>query len=612
MGADNYEDIKNYKNIDKVNYIYEINDSILSCETFDFSNQSSKIMFEILALVLAVIVVTSIYCIKNSFSISVSEKLKTYGMLSSIGATKKQIRKSVKNEAMLLASIGIPIGVLFGIVIVWALVKLSNLILAQYLDELMPVSDVYFAIKISIPAILLSIILSLVTVYLSAYSSARKAGKVAPVELMRNSQKIKISKKSLKVPAPVSKIFKIGGVIAYKNLKRNKKKYKTTVVSITISIILFISMGTFGALISGMFDGLKQIASTDYNIQVVSGQDDTQILNLSEDQIKRISSLKDVEEKYMLYESESIKITDESKISDAAKEKMGVNMSSNIGVYALDSSSFEKYAEKVHADYKSVKNKAILIDNIKSFKQNDNSSENNNLNYEIGDEIEGTCGENSVSIPIGARANVLPYGREIGVGSYLVVDINEFDNLKFDLVSIAIKTNDADGVQTAIERIAPNVHVNGDDQGMFEIMEAMQLVVDVFKYSFLAIVVLIGVTNIFNVLASSIELRRREFAVLKSIGMTKKEFNKMINLETLFYGTKSLIIGVFVGLIISGIFNMLFKLVGIFLGVQSYNPIKEIVICIVAVYALIFTIMRCSIRKINKKNIIETIREDNI
>ena len=139
---------------------------------------------------------------------------------------------------------------------------------------------------------------------------------------------------------------------------------------------------------------------------------------------------------------------------------------------------------------------------------------------------------------------------------------------------------------------------------------AMRLIFEIFLYGFITVISLIGVTNIFNTITSNMELRKREFASLKSIGMTKKEFNRMINLETIFYSVKSLIYGIALGLVGTFIFYKAFSIKD---GLDKlYIPVKPIIISVLAVFILVFIIMRYSMSKINKQNTIETIRNENI
>ena len=129
--------------------------------------------------------------------------------------------------------------------------------------------------------------------------------------------------------------------------------------------------------------------------------------------------------------------------------------------------------------------------------------------------------------------------------------------------------------------------------------KAMVLVIKIFLYGFIAVITLIGVTNIFNTITSNMELRQTEFAMLKSIGMTKKEFNS----------TKALIYGIVLGLL--GTFA-LYKAFSVKISERMYIPIQPIIISIIAVFILVFIIMKYSMGKINKQNTIETIRNENI
>ena len=144
---------------------------------------------------------------------------------------------------------------------------------------------------------------------------------------------------------------------------------------------------------------------------------------------------------------------------------------------------------------------------------------------------------------------------------------------------------------------------------MAKTQSAIWLVISIFLYGFIAVISLIGITNIFNTITTNMELRQKEFANLKSIGMTKKEFNRMIRLESVLYGGKALIIGIPIGI---GLSYLLFKSFGIGYEMTYELPLKAIGISIIAVVVLIWVIMRFSLKKINKQNIIETIRKDNI
>ena len=138
---------------------------------------------------------------------------------------------------------------------------------------------------------------------------------------------------------------------------------------------------------------------------------------------------------------------------------------------------------------------------------------------------------------------------------------------------------------------------------------AIRTVIYIFVYGFIAVITLIGVTNIFNTITTNMLLRSKEFAMLKSVGMTAKEFNNMIRLESIFYGLKSLIIGLPIGLLLS---YALYKGFGTSMEITYQIPWASIGIAVLFVFIIVFITMKYSLNKINKQNIIETIRNDNI
>ena len=143
-------------------------------------------------------------------------------------------------EGFILGIIGIPLGILSGIFAIYILVNVVNYILKDYVS-----SGTLLTYGISWTAIVVSIIVSVVTIWLSCRRSAKKASKITPIEAIRSSEDVKLKAKKIKCPKIITKIFKTGGEIAYKNLKRSRKKYRTTVISIIVSIAIFISISSF-------------------------------------------------------------------------------------------------------------------------------------------------------------------------------------------------------------------------------------------------------------------------------------------------------------------------------------------------------------------------------
>ena len=581
-------------------YRYSINYEILKWESFNtnLGDSSLNMMIAIAIIVIAIIILTSVYCIKNTFSISLTEKIKMYGMLSSIGATKKQIKKSVIQEGMILSLIGIPVGILVGILLVYILVIAVRGALSGILDIVV--------FKITLLPILISIILGIVTVYLSCLSVARKAKKITPLEAIKSSNDIKIKSKKIKSPKIIKKIFGVGGVIAYKNLKRSKKKYRTTVISIAMSVFVFIASST---LINYAFEAMGgYYKDYDYNIKFSSTSSDGQ-------ELKQILNDENFSNYTLLYKTNSIlKITDMSKLSEFGKtvfieNDLYKNNEIPVEIYGLNSEDFKEYLEKLGVDYDKNKDKAVLLDYYSLYKEG-KTIKNRLLTYSPNDSISGNVEDKEFNVSISKITETVPDGLE---GTYfysavIVLNVDEYGN-NFNFVPNMLTTNseEPDDLAKRSQKYDNMYVTNIASEVRF--YDSVRLVVYIFAYGFIGIITLIGVTNIFNTLTSNIDLRQREFAMLKSIGMTKKEFNKMINLETLFYSLKALIFGIVLGLIAS------FAIYKAFAQSLDYGfkiPMQAILISILFVFVIVFIIMKFAIGKINKQNIIDTIRKENI
>ncbi len=602
-----------------------INHELLRWEVFAFSDNTLAMLYSVIVVVVIIILFTSVFCIRNSFAISTTEKIKMYGMLSSIGATKKQIKKSVIFEALMLGLVGIPLGILSGILAVWVLLQIVNSLLGP--GALLAYTD-GILFKVSIIPIILSIVLGFLTVYLSAMSSAKKASKVSPIEQLRNAKDIKINSKKLKTPKIISKVFKVGGVLAYKNLKRSKKKYRTTVVSLAVSISIFIAMNAFLHNALGMAG--RYYEDYDYNI-VISTQYPHVI---SEEELSQIKAVGNIKESYVLYESMKnyIEISDLDKVvyQDEISEEIKMDPKTGnaildskgdvittgrkymgLEVVALDSESFASYAKKIGSSYEKVKGTGILCDTYAYYENSvGNTIEERVYNYKKGENIVGSYNKKEVSILVGEISKIKPYGYENYSyhGGYLVVEYGKHSEFNFEPKFVTIESDKPEQASKEIEKLNLSIHVrNMEEEVQGE--RSMVIVINIFLYGFITVISLIGVTNIFNTITSNMELRQKEFAMLKSIGMTKREFNRMINLETVFYGTKSLIYGIVLGLLAT---FALYKSFAVKIDSGMYVPVNAIMISVVLVFILVFVIMRYSLGKINKQNTIETIRNENV
>ena len=578
-------------------YNYVINDNLLRWEIFNFSDTTTSMLIKVVSIVILIIIGTSIFVIRNAFAISTTEKTKMIGMLKSIGATKKQIKKSIVTEGMILGIIAIPLGILSGILADYILVIIVNLLVGDFMFGDM--NGMVF--KVSFIAILVSIILGFITIYLSSLASTKKASKISPIESIRGSNNYNVKAKKLRTPFIIKKLFKTGGVVAYKNLKRSSKKYRTTVISLVVSILVFITMNTFinyGFSLSNMY-----YTDIDYNIMIYSYE---------EKDVSKILSLDNIQKYTKLSNGKAI-IIDKKYLSKLGEEVAGKYIDDvTIMIYVFDETSFKNYIEKLNLKYEDYKDKVIFNDYFL------NSTEEGRkydrfLTYNINDTITGTIENDNINIKIDYITSILPDGTEnfyVDGGMIFVSENYYKEHIGGNLIpqSITIKSNNAEQFEKDFNNLKLNANLTNIEQ-MMKQNKSMILVISIFLYGFITVITLIGVTNIFNTITTNMELRQKEFAMLKSIGMTKKEFNRMINLETLFYSTKSLVIGIVLGIL--GSFGI-YKAFATAFDNGFKIPLVPIVISIIAVFILVFFIMRFSLKKINKQNIIETIRNDNI
>lgn len=607
----------------KYNY-FSVNTSLLSYKGYALSDNSLQMFFTLAAIIIAIVIVASVFVIRNSFAISITEKTKLYGMLSSVGATSRQIRHNVLFEGFALALIGIPLGILLGVGVVAILIQLLNMLLVDMLN------GTSFVYSVPVFAIVLAVALSLLTILFSTLGSAFRASRIAPVEAVRGNNDIKIKKKqkAYKCPSFIKKLFGMGGEIAYKNLKRSKKKYRTTVISIVVSVAVFIAVSSFiqyGTEYSskyyhevdynlsvdrmGLYSDFDEMVSDYENLSELDGVKNCRLEGVLGGYIKRTDELKDV-------------LTDDASIYNFTSAESDFYY---LELLAFDDVTYKQKLKELGLDYNEVKDKGILINNFEYLDENEHLQKGElfkadkvkSLNVRESNDPAYEEYYKSADIEIAKVYNTTPealkYFRPSESDVYLLVSLDTLkNNYDIDYLSegIYINAENANELEETISNLDGGQEFSVYNvEKMANMYNAMTLVISIFAYGFIIVISLIGVTNIFNTITTNMRLRSKEFAMLKSIGMTKREFNRMIRLESLFYGVKSLIIGIPLGLLAGmGIF-MAFSMN---LATDFVVPYTAIAISIVFVFAVVWLIMRFSISKVQKQNIIETIRNDNI
>ena len=593
----------------------------------NLSNNSLVAIYSIAGIVIAIIVVSSAFVIRNSFSISVSEKTKQYGMMASVGATSKQVRKSVLFEALFIGLIGIPIGILCGIIAIVVLIWLLNTLLQG-------IETIEFVYALPVEAILITVAMSGITIFLSAIIPSIRASKITPIEAIRESKDIKIKAKKIKTSKLTKKIFGIGGVIAAKNLKRSRKKYRTTVISLVVSITIFIALSSF------LQDGMKMTGyyydEQNYNVEIYKNIN-SNVLYLSEENTEE--SRKNNEKNNKAQKETFEKIVKEFNLTDYCYsyyyggskiniEKYGSkdgkdyyhstesdDALKNINIIKLEKNYFSRYLKEL--GIKETKDTAILTDEFMYGTQDNTNRVIRLYNIQDGDNINITTGDGEKSLTITKVTNEMPMGyyRSSSIGHIFISEENDLvSNDMCSIDSLRINAEEPNKLESELldrkmeDENYSDIIINNYEANA-EAEKRIILIVSIFLYGFITVITLIGVTNIFNTITTNMILRSKEFAMLKSIGMTKKEFNRMIFLESIMYGAKSLIIGVPLGI---GLSYAIYRSYAKSIEFGYVIPTVPILISVVFVFIIVGLTMRYSLSKINKQNIVETIRNDNI
>lgn len=572
-------------------------------------NANVLVVLKVLAgMVIGIILLTSIFVIKNSFDISITERLKQYGMLVSVGATSKQIRKNVLFEGVILGIIAIPLGVLLGVGAIWCTLQ----VVMKILEGTSFGGEVELKMYVSVVAILIAVAIAIVMIYISSLIPAKKAQKVSPMEAIREAKDTKLEAKKLRTSKLFRKVFGIEGEIARKNLKRSRKKYRTTVFSLFISIVLFLSISS--VRIYGQEMQNMKFAKMDYNLIAHYDEDD---LGKQGEIFRRASKVDGVKKaeivKVWIGDPKNISFTKTAEKSRDIEEftQEEKDKEAQYVFYSLSNETYKAFAKELGLSYEEVKDKGILCDTSISFVRDEEDEKAKKTKYhelavKEGEKLQFDGGE----IEIVKRADRLPFTQNFYYGVNVIVSEEWMSHRDFRYDGLYIDAEDTMKVRENMEKITGKdgwTYMDFAEQAREN--NSINLIISIFLYGFVAVISIIGITNVFNTITTNVALRSREFATLRSVGMTDKEFKKMIWYESFLYGTKSLLYGVPVGLGLSYIFYRQFTNI---LEMSYIVPYQQVIICILFVFIIVCLTMQYAVKKVEKQNIIETIRSENI
>lgn len=610
----------------------EYNTSLLALHgTSNYSNFINS-MAGMLIIMLSLVSIACVIVIYNSFAISVMERKKQFGLFSSIGATKRQIKSTVLYEAMIVSLIGIPLGILSAYLGIYVVVLIMN-------NLLKGMFSVGFHLSTYPLFIIIPIIFMVITIFVSASIPAKRASKISPIEAIRLNDDIKIKSKKVKSPKIIRKLFGIEGDIAYKNMRRNKKKYRITVVSLFISIVLFISFSGYMTYFLASADSYLAIPEVDVIVRYDPKNSDPEV-------IKSIKNNSSVEE-YMEYLG--VSATTNTDMFDAYTKNFQNFLVDNdyyqkhdepyyktINFIVLSNESYRKYLNMIGGK----EELPILYNNFNSIVYNTGSRKSYNMNrYNNTNKTITIFSKPTNSLEDGSvqykelfkiDKYYLSNNEFVGLGIYddiitevIIISsdmaeeyqlIAEEPTVQYGYTNIHIKAPNYKNLDKMIEeydkesRLSFINYVNVKEEMKME--NNMLLAIKILVYGFITLVTLIGVTSVFNTINTSIALRRKEFAVLRSIGLTPSGFNKMLRFESLFFGLKSLFYAIPVSLGV--IFLMYLSMRGTVELGTILIPWKSIFLAVILDFLVIAISMSYATKKVKKDNILDAIREENI
>ena len=597
-------------------------------------------LYVTLAIIIGIVLISTIAVIYNSFQISVVERIKQFGLLRAVGTTPIQIRKIVLREATILSVIAIPLGLICSIIATYGIVIAFKLI----------GSDSVGPLKISISPMVLCIstAVGLITIYISALVPAYFAGRISPLNAISGRTSITKEKIKRRKNRVIQRIFGFEGALAAKNIRRNRKRYRLTVFSIVISVVLFVTFKSFMDMALNISSDLNESKNIHFRVQKSGGDGTENFINSKiEDDIKE---LKSVDKVYGLFNTYNFDMTI-SKNSEVKKIQDMKNIykkstldgvektliESSIMIYDKDAlEASKKYLKSGNIDIEKLnsENGVILINKNRVYDKNTTKVYVGLLaDIKVGDEIDLQY-DDSFNGGFSNKAKV-----EFGKGKVNKVKVMAIINEPFDYVGSSnglkiITTEEMGKKLTDIKEIKPrdlNIvlkDIKNEDAAKIGIENAIKvnndltvinyiesnrneksymLMTKILLYGFVLVVSLIGSVNIINTLTTNIILRKREFATLKSIGLTQKGLKKMIVLEGLLYGIVGAIYGCIIG---CGISFMMLKSMSSVRAMGWMVPWEAIAIAGTFSIVISYISVLSPLSRIKKENLIESVRED--
>lgn len=619
----------------------------------------TKVVYTMTAILIALIVFGSVALIYNAFAISVSERTKQFGLLSSIGATKKQIRRMVRFEGTCVSAVGIPLGILLGL----AGITVTFLCIGSKFGAFTN-TDTPIRLHVSWLALAVSVLVSLLTVRLSVWIPSRRATRVTAVEAIRMTQDVKPERRPKRTPKWIYKLFGLPGMLGQKYFVRSHKKYCTTILSLFMSVVLFISASAFTSYLQESVQGVFGEDAYDLRYWCY----DTEMGDKTPQAIGDLFRAEPLVDCCTVTSGTSVRgtIPAEQLGSDIGKVpeyllQGELDTDSEYGFFAdlrfLDDESFRTLLEDNGLSAQKYMNPeaplGVAETNLKFFDMESEKYRSVHLfpgntctfhatmyraidGYDAAyDSPEGTIvhyntvtnertyrskSESVLQQTLNVEA-VLSYQPYFTQSEGMLVFI--YPESLMDAVlgeayhpwsyNYLMMAADHAGADVALRTLLSEQHMPVerlyDHAADRENERNLISVIKVFSYGFIVLISLIAAANVFNSVSTNIALRRREFAMLRSIGMTGKGLIRMMHYECFLYGTRALLLGLPVSVAVT---------VLIWLGIKDgfdtgfHLPWGAVAFAVFSVFAVVFASMLYAMQKIRRDNPMDALKDENL
>ena len=614
---------------------YVFNDYVLRFMGVSDNKLFNALLYTVGGILVAIIMVGSIFLIYNSFNISLNERTRQFGILSSVGATARQLRNSVLFEGLCIGAIGIPIGVMVGI----GSIRLVIPIVAGKFGNIL-YSTVPLTLSVSVPVIVVAAVISMVTILISAYIPARKGANTPVMESIRQTNEVRIESKAVKTSKLAQRIYGLEGTLALKNFKRNKKRYRSIVLSLTLSVVLFISGNAFGTTLKWLSE--QYVVDMDYDIFFTTqNMDDSEMLPFY-GKLKTADGVYESSYQSVFAYSCAVKTSD---FSDRYREYMSYAATDEtvhlpVDIQFIEDSEYLRFIKELGLSVEEYtgQDAKIIAFAKKRLDKRDGATEvfdifanpsmtlsiapetNDKLRMEQGQSINITFAD---TYPLDPPPNSSSEHNQQNPDVFMV-SIPYSLKEKFEIpdnihghISLGFLSKNPSQSVAEMEAMIQGTGISSAYKiyNAYEILEqfhSMTFVIDVFTYVFVIMISLIAVANVFNTISTNIRLRRRELAMLRSVGMSDRDFNKMMNFECVFYGMRTLLFGLPIAAISSW---LIYKGMVTAEGMDNLEfvfPWGSMAISVFSVLFIVFVTMLYATNKIKRENIIDALRDDII